>query len=600
MAKSKHQNMSLAKVTPPRLPKVVERQRLFKELDRARDYPVIWMTAPPGMGKTTLMASYLKARKLPCLWYQVDEGDADPATLFHYLGLASKKASPRYKQPLPHLTPEYLPGLPIFTRRFFEKLFGRMKSSSVLVLDNYHLLQAESPIHDLLETGLNMVPQGCTAIVMSREHPPPAMARLQAEQSLRLIDAEALKLSPRETKQIVQLHTLSRPTKQQALKHDKIQEITQGWVGGLVLLLQNRDITLQVDLVGSERVPDVLFHYLAREALKRLPEETQTLLLTSSIFPFFTSEMASRLSGAASAKEQLNRLYQSRYFIERRAGLDQAYQYHPLYQKFLQANLHEQYSQKDITVFKKNAGHLLKEAGWVEEAVELLQSAKEYETLAEIIISQAGVLLAQGRGKTLEQWIRILPNAVVDKCPWVMYWLGCCLLAFEPTKAQSAFEQTFQVLRKLGDRDGALMAWCGYIDATFFLWEDMSGLGPWVDHFPLTHAGECETLEPNLQAMVSASMFTALYWGKPVDPSIREWADRAVAHLPSFQQLHRAMGASVSLGRFYCERGDMKTSYSVLSRVEKLVHVRRLNGIDLIMYYTMKQIFAYSKGEIEQ
>ena len=85
---------SLAKLTPPKLPKIVERTRLYQELDRARDRPITWITAPPGMGKTTLAASYIKARKLKCLWYQVDEGDADPATLFHYLGLASQRLPP--------------------------------------------------------------------------------------------------------------------------------------------------------------------------------------------------------------------------------------------------------------------------------------------------------------------------------------------------------------------------------------------------------------------------------------------------------------------------------------------------------------------------
>ncbi|MDR4484640.1 MAG: mechanosensitive ion channel [Nitrospirales bacterium] len=77
------------KVSPPRLPKTLERTRLFNALDEARGRPIIWITAPAGMGKTTLAATYLKIRKLNTLWYQIDEGDADPATLFQYLGVAA-------------------------------------------------------------------------------------------------------------------------------------------------------------------------------------------------------------------------------------------------------------------------------------------------------------------------------------------------------------------------------------------------------------------------------------------------------------------------------------------------------------------------------
>ncbi len=38
-------------------------------LDKGRSVPVTWVSDPGGSGKTTLVASWLDARKLPCLWY---------------------------------------------------------------------------------------------------------------------------------------------------------------------------------------------------------------------------------------------------------------------------------------------------------------------------------------------------------------------------------------------------------------------------------------------------------------------------------------------------------------------------------------------------
>jgi hypothetical protein len=86
--------MALAKTTRPTQAAILVRPRLVRRLDLARRKPVTWVWAPPGAGKTTLVANYLAARKTRGLWYQVDEGDADVTTFFYYLGLAAPPAAP--------------------------------------------------------------------------------------------------------------------------------------------------------------------------------------------------------------------------------------------------------------------------------------------------------------------------------------------------------------------------------------------------------------------------------------------------------------------------------------------------------------------------
>lgn len=112
-----------------------------------------------------------EARKLSSLWYQADAGDADLATFFHYLGIAAKTSGYRRVKLLPHLTPEYLPGLKIYVRRFFEDFFSRFDTPFFLVFDNCQEIPADSLFHQAMSDALNAVPPGA-AIVFHRLYQP--------------------------------------------------------------------------------------------------------------------------------------------------------------------------------------------------------------------------------------------------------------------------------------------------------------------------------------------------------------------------------------------------------------------------------------------
>jgi len=161
----------MSKVIRPILRDVFPRKRLFILLDQMRKQSAIWVSGPAGSGKTTLVNSYLETRGIPCLWYEVDEGDTDLATFFYYLGQATKRAVPRKIRSLPLLTPEYLSNIPTFTKRFFEKLYERLPIPSVVVFDNYQEVSAESSMHEAILKGLSDLPPGINAILISRIGP---------------------------------------------------------------------------------------------------------------------------------------------------------------------------------------------------------------------------------------------------------------------------------------------------------------------------------------------------------------------------------------------------------------------------------------------
>ena len=204
----------MSKITRPIPARIFQRKRLFSLLNRLRKQPVIWISGPPGCGKTTLVSSYIEARKIPCLWYQVDQGDADIATFFYYMGLAAKKASPRKRKSLPLFTPDYLEGIPTFTFRYFEELYSRLKTPSVLVFDNYHEVPLDSPLQDIILNGLSRIPEGMNVILISRSNPPPSLIRLRANHQMEVLGWNELRLTPEESSAIVRLRSKQKVPKE--------------------------------------------------------------------------------------------------------------------------------------------------------------------------------------------------------------------------------------------------------------------------------------------------------------------------------------------------------------------------------------------------
>jgi LuxR family maltose regulon positive regulatory protein len=570
---------TINKISVPELPEIVPRERLFKLLDQKEHHQVTWISGMAGSGKTTLVASYLAARNVPCLWYRIDEGDCDLSTFFHYLGLAAKKATPQKRKPLPILTPEYFLGVSVFSQRYFENLSTRLTPPFFIIFDDYQRIPPTSPFHDVLKDGISKVSGDIHVIVLSRTDPPPAFAAMIANNRMRIIDSNDLCLNLEESQKVIQIETGKKLAGEITLQ---IHEKTRGWAAGLVLMAKSiKRSTISSDHL-DKLVPFEIFDYFAGELFDKMDETTRNFLLTTSFFSRMTVPMAEDLTGLSDAGRILSSMRRNNIFTERFFASIPTYQYHSLFRKFLITRATDTFDRHDIIQLKQRAATLSAASDQTEDAVELFFEAGDMAGLVRLILNMAMKLITQGRNKTLENWIKKIPENMLNEYPWLLYWLGVSCQHSSATEAREYFEKAFHLFETGSDTAGLYLSWAGIIDSIAYEWNYFTDFDPWIEWLENRIRSAHPFPSQKIEAKVTVCMMYASVIRNPERPDMIRLVEQALSLSRKVSNINLRLQAIDWAMMYYSWIGDFARTETIRDESKELVKSYRTSPAMLI------------------
>lgn len=386
---------------------LVSRKELIRTA-RTSSCRVVGVTAPPGYGKSTLLAEWAGTEERQVAWVSLGRLDDDPTRLLTLLAAAFERAS----QSDGTVVHEMAGVGSSVLGRAAPHLAGVLHASPepfVLMIDDLHELRSPA-CHDVLSLLVTAIPEGSQLATASREAQP-HLPRLRAGRDALELTSRDLALDSGGARQIF-AEAAVELTRDQA---EHLATRTEGWPAGLYLAaLVARDRGEPVlDVSGDDRY---IADYLYRETLSQLDDGVRQFLRRSSVLDVASGPLCDSVLDRQDSQARLRELDASSRFVRAVDRRRVWYRYHAMFREFLRGEL-QRVEPEIIAELHIRAAAWYDENGSPALAVEHLLETGERRRCAEMVARIALPTYYNGHLSTVQRWLTALGDDLMKSYP---------------------------------------------------------------------------------------------------------------------------------------------------------------------------------------
>ena len=395
----------------------VQRPGLIEYLSAQVTAKLVLVEAPPGFGKTTLVAQWRAsaAERRPFAWVSLDPADNDPGRLWWHVVSALQRACPDFgaedvlgtlRVQVPEFTATVLPRL--------VNALAALGAPVILVLDDYHVITGRA-CHQQLNFLLAHLPASVQLVLATRVDPPLRLGRLRAAGQVLDIRDGQLRLATAHVAALVSAVSGVRLTGPDLAV---LVERTEGWPAGVYLAaLSLRGHPAPSEFIGQFSGDNrFIGDFLAEEVLNRQPPEVRQFLVRTSVLHRFSAPLGAAVSGVANAAEILDLLERDNLFIVPLDETRQWFRYHHLFRQALRSHLAR--AEPDLVPdlhHAASAWHQLH--GSADEAIEHARASGDFRLAIDLIARYWFGYVSSGQVATVHNWIRSLGDGRIAASP---------------------------------------------------------------------------------------------------------------------------------------------------------------------------------------
>ncbi len=412
-------------IVPKRPSGIVHRPRLIDFLHENLERKLMLVTAPAGYGKTTLLIDFASDVDLPVCWLTLDEGDRDLSTFLTYLVASIRQKFADFGRRSLPLAEHGVPSARAAAAALVADISDDVPEYFVLVLDDWHFVNDEAAIRDLVDHLLRYLPEQAHVIVAGRTLLRGPLIRLAAQGAVAGIGPNDLRFKPDEVREVLASRYNLSITPEQATR---LADEAEGWITAILLTSPSLWQNLLAGLVHMRDLSGTLYEYLAGEVFDRLEPPLRRFLLVSSVPNQFTAALCDELRTLDDSALWIEQAEARNLFLIRiEVDGDRWYHFHHLFRDFLLSRLKHD-DPAEFVRLQLRAGDLFARRQQPEEAIEHYLAAHTLDRAVQLMDANARRLFISGRRQTLHRWVEALPSEFRVSAPDLILYEGQALI----------------------------------------------------------------------------------------------------------------------------------------------------------------------------
>ena len=399
---------------PPLRDGIVIRSRLIEVINENVKKKLLFVSAPAGFGKSTLLSEWVNQSKLPVAWVSLDKTENDPVDFLSYLISGVQSIYRNLGEAI--LSDLKAPGSPPINNLFNAWIneIAEHTEEFVLILDDFHHIQDKSVV-ELFCNLIDHQPPQLHLLLASRADLPISCSRIRVRGELIELAISDLRFTVEETSEFLKGQLGSKISDTDA---KKLGERTEGWIAGLQMavlsLRSSNDISQFVAQFSAQN--RYITDYLLDEVLLRQPEEINQFLLATSILERFSAPLCNQVVGIQNSQDIIALIERSGLFI---ISLDSSrtwYRYHHLFAELLKKRLMDANSlQREI--LHRRAFEWFASRDMLEECINHAFAVNDYDLVIRTIERSLNIIMAEGKFRNYLAWTEAIPKEDLEKKP---------------------------------------------------------------------------------------------------------------------------------------------------------------------------------------